>query len=287
MLSTVGAACWSIAARSESRLNIQQQAYVSHMFMSWAGMGQHGRGGTACPAAHLRYVNGWMNANSHVFAPAPMPCALDMCVQGVSRSATVVIAYLMWKTGGTYDGVFARVKVRHGASPHMLQPPHATCCMAQHAGLGCHCWHSVRQSCSNMHQETGSYWAHAPNQQHCVHPSPHSLAQPGLFSMQAIRGIANPNIGFTCQLLQWQKRRNAPPARTRMYRISPHCAHAPLLLVPRTVRARVGVCGEGGGGAGAQVLGERGGVGGRTMLLSQVAWQAWVQGVGREGVGSG
>ncbi|KAL6749820.1 protein-tyrosine phosphatase-like protein [Haematococcus lacustris] len=83
------------------------------------------------------------------------------CSQGVSRSASLVIAYLMWREKASYDDIFARVK--------------------------------------------------------------------------AIRGVANPNIGFTCQLLQWQKRRNAPPARTRMYRIASHSQHAPLLLVPRTV----------------------------------------------------
>lgn len=36
---------------------------------------------------------------------------VSLCAQGVSRSATIVIAYLMWKTGSTYDDVFARVKV--------------------------------------------------------------------------------------------------------------------------------------------------------------------------------
>lgn len=38
--------------------------------------------------------------------------------------------------------------------------------------------------------------------------------------------------GFTCQLLQWQKRRalNAP-ARIRLYRMAPHCPQAPLILV--------------------------------------------------------
>ncbi|KAF5830094.1 protein-tyrosine phosphatase-like protein, partial [Dunaliella salina] len=53
--------------------------------------------------------------------------------------------------------------------------------------------------------------------------------------VKAARGVANPNIGFTCQLLQWQKRCNAPPARMRMYRMAPHCQHAPLLLVPRLI----------------------------------------------------
>ena len=49
--------------------------------------------------------------------------------------------------------------------------------------------------------------------------------------VKAARGVANPNIGFTCQLLQWQKRRHAPPTRLRLYRIAPHCQRAPLLLV--------------------------------------------------------
>lgn len=79
------------------------------------------------------------------------------CSQGVSRSATIVIAYLMWKTGQTYDEVFAKVK--------------------------------------------------------------------------GIRGVANPNIGFTCQLLQWQKRKSQQLTRMRMYRMVPHCQHAPTLLV--------------------------------------------------------
>lgn len=40
----------------------------------------------------------------------PLPCIRLSQLQGVSRSATLVIAYLMWKTGKTYDEVFARVK---------------------------------------------------------------------------------------------------------------------------------------------------------------------------------
>lgn len=55
------------------------------------------------------------------------------CSQGVSRSAALVIAYLMWKTGRNYEEVFQSVK--------------------------------------------------------------------------DVRGVVNPNIGFICQLLQWQKRR--------------------------------------------------------------------------------
>jgi dual specificity MAP kinase phosphatase len=54
------------------------------------------------------------------------------CSQGVSRSTTIVIAYIMWKTGQTYDQVYQAVR--------------------------------------------------------------------------NLRGVCSPNIGFTCQLLQWQVR---------------------------------------------------------------------------------
>eukprot|EP00873_Tetraselmis_striata_P019780 jgi/Tetstr1/440044/TSEL_028403.t1 len=80
------------------------------------------------------------------------------CSQGVSRSATLVIAFLMWKLDQPYDDVFAAVK--------------------------------------------------------------------------AIRGVANPNIGFTCQLLQWHKRRHME-SFARVYRIAPHSHADPLYLVPK------------------------------------------------------
>jgi hypothetical protein len=37
-----------------------------------------------------------------------------------------------------------------------------------------------------------------------------------------------------------QKRRQRPPTRVRLYRISPHCPDAPLYLVPKAVSARPG-----------------------------------------------
>eukprot|EP00798_Chlamydomonas_sp_ICE-L_P017618 gene17618-23955_t len=85
------------------------------------------------------------------------------CSQGVSRSATIVIAYLMWRTGATYDDAFATVKTA--------------------------------------------------------------------------RGVANPNIvGFCCQLLQWQKRRQPKAAmRVRLHRIAPQSKYAPTQLVPKVV----------------------------------------------------
>lgn len=42
------------------------------------------------------------------------------CSQGVSRSATIVIAYCMWKLALPYDDVFDHVKkIRHVISPNV------------------------------------------------------------------------------------------------------------------------------------------------------------------------
>uniref|UniRef100_A0A5B7AV21 Protein-tyrosine-phosphatase MKP1 n=1 Tax=Davidia involucrata TaxID=16924 RepID=A0A5B7AV21_DAVIN len=85
------------------------------------------------------------------------------CCQGVSRSTSLVIAYLMWIEGQSFDDAFQRVK--------------------------------------------------------------------------AARGIADPNMGFACQLLQCQKRVHAfplsPSSLLRMYRIAPHSPYDPLHLVPK------------------------------------------------------
>ncbi|KAG1371650.1 protein-tyrosine-phosphatase MKP1 [Cocos nucifera] len=85
------------------------------------------------------------------------------CCQGVSRSTSLVIAYLMWREGQSFDDAFQYVK--------------------------------------------------------------------------AARGIANPNVGFACQLLQCQKRVHAiplsPNSVLRMYRMAPHSSYDPLHLVPK------------------------------------------------------
>ncbi|KAG6573695.1 Protein-tyrosine-phosphatase MKP1, partial [Cucurbita argyrosperma subsp. sororia] len=85
------------------------------------------------------------------------------CFQGVSRSTSLVIAYLMWKEGQSFQDAFQSVK--------------------------------------------------------------------------AARGVANPNLGFACQLLQCQKRVHALPASPdstlRMYRMAPHSSYDPLHLVPK------------------------------------------------------
>lgn len=103
------------------------------------------------------------------------------CSQGVSRSVSVVISFLMWESGASYEEVFARVKAQ--------------------------------------------------------------------------RGIANPNMGFTCQMLQWRKRVAAEiairdeatnvasesesdpsvPRLTRVYRLAPHSEHDPRYLVAKQV----------------------------------------------------
>ncbi|CAI9773979.1 unnamed protein product [Fraxinus pennsylvanica] len=85
------------------------------------------------------------------------------CCQGVSRSTSLVIAYLMWREGQSFDDAFQYVK--------------------------------------------------------------------------AARGIADPNMGFACQLLQCQKRVHAfplsPSSLLRMYRMAPHSPYDPLHLVPK------------------------------------------------------
>ncbi|WOL00689.1 protein-tyrosine-phosphatase MKP1 [Canna indica] len=85
------------------------------------------------------------------------------CCQGVSRSTSLVIAYLMWREGQSFDDAFQFVK--------------------------------------------------------------------------AARRIANPNMGFACQLLQCQKRVHAiplsPNSVLRMYRMAPHSPYDPLHLVPK------------------------------------------------------
>ena len=54
-------------------------------------------------------------------------------------------------------------------------------------------------------------------------------------AVKAVHGIANPNMGFACQLIQWHKRRTAPqPADPpRLYRIAPHSQADPVHLVPK------------------------------------------------------
>ncbi|KAL5711083.1 hypothetical protein ACHQM5_021576 [Ranunculus cassubicifolius] len=85
------------------------------------------------------------------------------CCQGVSRSTSLVIAYLMWREGQSFDDAFQYVK--------------------------------------------------------------------------AARKIANPNMGFACQLLQCQKRVHAiplsPSSLLRMYRMAPHSPYDALHLVPK------------------------------------------------------
>lgn len=99
----------------------------------------------------LEFIDSALRSGGHV---------LVHCSQGVSRSATLAIAYIMWKSGQSFDQAMTQVK--------------------------------------------------------------------------AARGIAMPNIGFTCQLLQWQKARNiGAPLRTRLYCIAPHCQMSPLMLLPK------------------------------------------------------
>ncbi|KAK9840758.1 hypothetical protein WJX81_002670 [Elliptochloris bilobata] len=57
--------------------------------------------------------------------------------------------------------------------------------------------------------------------------------------VKAARGVANPNIGFVCQLLNWQKRRAGKPTADapRVFRLAPQSAAAPTYLVAKAVLA--------------------------------------------------
>ncbi|KAF3630137.1 Protein-tyrosine-phosphatase MKP1 [Capsicum annuum] len=85
------------------------------------------------------------------------------CYQGVSRSTSLVIGYIMWREGQSFDDAFECVK--------------------------------------------------------------------------SARGIADPNIGFACQLLQCQKKVHAfplsPSSLLRMYRVAPHSPYDLLHLIPK------------------------------------------------------
>lgn len=66
-------------------------------------------------------------------------------------------------------------------------------------------------------------------------------AYDGVFQeVKASRGVANPNIGFICQLLQWHKRRHAPADGARLYRVAPQSAAAPQYLVAKPVCSPAG-----------------------------------------------
>lgn len=51
--------------------------------------------------------------------------------------------------------------------------------------------------------------------------------------VKQMRGVANPNIGFICQLIQWWKRRAGHGSGSNLYRIAPQSISAPTYLVPK------------------------------------------------------
>ncbi|WPT11957.1 Protein-tyrosine-phosphatase MKP1 [Picochlorum sp. SENEW3] len=51
--------------------------------------------------------------------------------------------------------------------------------------------------------------------------------------VKQMRGVANPNIGFICQLIQWHKRRGGHASSSNLYRIAPQSVSAPTYLVPK------------------------------------------------------
>ncbi|PPR84206.1 hypothetical protein GOBAR_AA36513 [Gossypium barbadense] len=184
------------------------------------------------------------------------------CCQGVSRSTSLVIAYLMWREGQSFDGAFQYVKAARGiADPNM-----GFACQLLQCQKRVHAFPLSPSSLLRMYRIA----PHSPyDPLHLVpkmlnDPSPSVLDSRGAFIVQipsavyiwigkncesimerdargayvkAARGIADPNMGFACQLLQCQKRVHAfplsPSSLLRMYRIAPHSPYDPLHLVPK------------------------------------------------------
>mmetsp|Transcript_39511 Transcript_39511/g.50998 ORF Transcript_39511/g.50998 Transcript_39511/m.50998 type:complete len:563 (+) Transcript_39511:444-2132(+) len=84
------------------------------------------------------------------------------CIEGVSRSCTICIAYLMWSKAMSYEQAFDHVREQ--------------------------------------------------------------------------RGVCSPNIGFVCQLLEWQKIRKQKPQFPILFRLSPHGIHDAQTLVVKLCR---------------------------------------------------
>ncbi|KAL2555649.1 Protein-tyrosine-phosphatase MKP1 [Forsythia ovata] len=122
--------------------------------------------GFVCPEyfkADFVYKTLWLQDSPSEDITSILYDVFDYFEYGVSRSTSLVIAYLMWREGQSFDDAFQYVK--------------------------------------------------------------------------AARGIADPNMGFACQLLQCQKRVHAfplsPSSLLRMYRMAPHSPYDPLHLVPK------------------------------------------------------
>eukprot|EP00887_Chlorella_sp_A99_P007946 scaffold12.g7946.t1 len=127
------------------------------------------------------------------------------CSQGVSRSATLAIAYLMWKQEAGYDEVFAAVKAARGVA----NPNIGFICQAG-PGRGAGTW------------EGAEMWEAWERGQGCCCASAVVFGCP-------LRAVAD------AALLQWHKRRAAPADRCRLYRIAPQSVSAPKYLVARPV----------------------------------------------------
>ena len=72
------------------------------------------------------------------------------CSQGVSRSATIVIAYCMWKLALPYDDIFDHVKkIRHVISPNVgfQCAPYSACPSPQAMSPGVPFWKQLCVFC--------------------------------------------------------------------------------------------------------------------------------------------
>lgn len=154
------------------------------------------------------------------FAPAPLSQeatrggrVLIHCSQGVSRSASLAIAYLMWRQAAVYDDVFLAVKAARGVT----NPNIGFICQVGGLGVGSR----VANRCASRAER----WLWRGG---CTLRPAQCLA----------RRRAPPVLPM--QLLQWHKRRHAPLDSCRLYRIAPQSAAAAQHLVPKPVGAPAG-----------------------------------------------
>ena len=168
------------------------------------------------------------------------------CSQGVSRSVTLVVAYLMWKLGKGYYEVFETVKaVRGVASPNIGFSCQARAACSEPLSVpisrdasmlslcreaDCSGASRARQAAVSVRSDCMTACSHAVlSVWSCERQAPLESLDRKILKHQPPNRAARP------QLINWQKRRSSPPAPCRLFRLAAHSAGAPRYLVPKAV----------------------------------------------------
>jgi Dual specificity phosphatase, catalytic domain len=137
------------------------------------------------------------------------------CSQGVSRSATIVIAYCMWKLALPYDDVVDHAKkIRHVISPNVgfqcaPAAPIAASTFCKPRGSRCRgVLHKLHRTAAHAYDDT------------------RRAADVASQGWQRARRF---------ELLQWQKRRLQGIKKCFMCRLAPQSVEDPLYIVPKAV----------------------------------------------------